>query len=150
MRKSLLGRVGGTGALLVMGIVVALAAVRQPEAHYPAHSPEGTVATYLGLLQNGQVDSAYALTAMDAGSLPMEQPMSLENFHQQYDQWGQRTHRAVLVRSSVRGQVATVTVDLSSFTGSVFGASDTTNRLTFTLRRHAGGWLITGPAYIWP
>ena len=148
--RSLVVIAGGVGILLIVGIIVAVAGGRQPEARYPAGSPQGRVATYLRLLQDGQVDKAYALTALDGDGSSMEPAITLQRFHLQYDQWSQRSHRVILVRSSVAGGSASVTVDISAFSGGAFGASDTTNRQTFTLIRHAGAWRITGPQYVWP
>jgi hypothetical protein len=102
------------------------------------------VATYLRLLQGGQVDAAFQMTDFSGwGST-----MSLNNFHQQYDNWSQQSHRVVLVQSQVQSDTASITVDISTFSGGAFGASDQTYRQTFTLERRSTGWLITGPAYI--
>ena len=140
MQRSILVLIGGVGALLVAGIVVALMAARQPEVAYPPESPEGTVATFLRLLQDGQVDQAYELVAME---------LDREAFHQRYGDWSQRAHRVTLVRGSTTGDRATVTVDVSTFSGGAFGASDYTNRETFTLERRNGTWRITGPEYLY-
>jgi hypothetical protein len=127
-------------ALLVAGIIVALVASRRTDTAYPANSPEGTVATYLRLLQNGQADQAYDLVAIDRDR---------QAFIRQYGDWSQRTHRVTLVNSNTSGDRATVTVDLSTFSGGAFGASDTTNRQTFTLEQRGGKWRITGPDYLY-
>ena len=140
MYRSLLVLLGGAAALLAAGVVVALVAVRQPETAYPAHSPQGTVATYLRLLQNGKVDTAYALVAMD---------MDRERFHEQFDTWSQTPHRVTLLQASTSGSDASVTVEIAAFSAGPFGASDRTSRQTFTLVRQGGAWRITGPEYLY-
>ena len=135
MYRSLLVLLGGAGALLAAGVVVALVAVRQPETAYPAHSPQGTVATYLRLLQDGKVDTAYALVDMD---------IDRERFHEQFDTWGQTPHRVTLLQADTNGPDASVTVEIATFSAGPFGASDRTSRQTFTLVRQGGAWRITG------
>lgn len=149
IQRSILLLMGATGALLAVGIVVALAAARQPAARYPATSPQGTVATYLRLLQDGQVDRAYTLVSMDAPS-PMQQPMTLSLFHQQFDNWDQTARRVTLIHTDTSADTASVTVEIAAFSAGAFGASDQTGRQTFTLARLHGMWRITGPAYIYP
>ena len=141
MYRSLLVLLGGASALLAAGVVVALVAVRQPETAYPAHSPQGTVATYLRLLQDGKVDTAYALVAMD---------MDRERFHEQFDTWSQTPHRVTLLQAGTSGSDASVTVEIAAFSAGPFGASDRTSRQTFTLVRQGGAWRITGPEYLYP
>jgi hypothetical protein len=141
MYRSLLVLLGGAGALLAAGVVVALVAVGQPETAYPAHSPQGTVATYLRLLQNGKVDAAYALVSMDTDR---------SSFHQQFDTWSQTPHRVTLVQAGTSGRDASVTVDIAAFSAGAYGASDQTGRQTFTLVRRGGVWRITGPEYLYP
>ena len=133
MYRSLLVLLGGAGALLAAGVVVALVAVRQPETAYPAHSPQRTVATYLRLLQDGRVDTAYALV-----------------FHEQFDTWSQTPHRVTLLQAGTSGPDASVTVEIAAFSAGPFGASDQTHRQTFTLVRQGGAWRITGPEYLYP
>ena len=149
MRRPLVIMIVGMAGILTVGVLVALFASRQREATYPANSPQGTVATYLHFLQRGQVDEAYALTSMDVNPA-FGPPMSPEMFHQQFDSWGRRSHRVTLVRASTRGRRASVTVDISSFSGGPFGASDETHEQTFTLARRGNGWRITGPPYLYP
>ena len=141
MYRSLLVLLGGAGALLAAGVVVALVAVRQPETAYPAHSPQRTVATYLRLLQDGRVDTAYALVAMN---------MDRERFHEQFDTWSQTPHRVTLLQAGTSGPDASVTVEIAAFSAGPFGASDQTHRQTFTLVRQGGAWRITGPEYLYP
>ena len=140
MYRSLLVLLGGAAALLAAGVVVALVAVRQPETAYPAHSPQGTVATYLRLLQDGKVDTAYALVDMD---------IDRERFHEQFDSWSQRPHRVTLLQAATSGSDASVTVEIAAFSAGAFGASDRTSRQTFTLVRQGGAWRITGPEYLY-
>ncbi len=87
MQRSMVVIVGAALALLVAGIVVALVASRRAEAPYPPDSPEGTVATYLRLLQSGQADQAYGLAAMDRDR---------QDFIRQYGDWSRRSHRVPL------------------------------------------------------
>ncbi len=111
---------GGVGALLVVGIVVTIVVAGHSETSYPPTSPQGTLASYLRLLQAGQVDRAYATVSMG---------MDLGQFHQQYDSWSQRSHRVTVVQSSTTDDsTASVTVDISTFSGGTFGASDQTGR----------------------
>ncbi len=140
MQRSILLLVGGAVILLVTGIVVALLTARQPETAYPPDSPEGTVASFLRLLQDGQVDQAYALGALN---------LDREEFQQRFADWNQRSHRVTLVRSNTSGDTATVTVDLATFSAGPFGAEDQTRRETFTLERKDGTWRITGPEYFY-
>ncbi len=132
--------VGGTIALLLAGVVVTLLVTRAPETVYPEDSPEGTVATYLRLLEDGEVEQAYALVSMR---------IDREQFRQQFSYWSERAHRVTLVRSSMQGDSATVVVDISTFSGGAFGPSDQTRRQSFTLRRQNGSWRITSPEYLY-
>src|SRR5207248_3870933 len=115
-----------------------------------------TVATYLHLLQNGRVDTAYALVAMDRAcrSSALQPPgqvcLDRERFHEQFDNWSQRPHRVTLLQAGTSGADASVTVEIAAFSGGAFGASDQTSRQTFTLVRQGGAWRITGPDYIYP
>jgi hypothetical protein len=143
MYRSLLVLLGGAGALLAAGVVVALIAVRQPETAQPAHSPQATVATYLRLLQNGQVDTAYPLVQWQ----PCKSHvfcMDREHFDQQFEYWGQTPHRVTLLQAGTSGSDATVTVEIAVFSADAFGASDQTCRQTFRLVRQGGAWRITG------
>lgn len=140
IQRSVLLLVGGAVALLLAGVVVTLMVTRAPESVYPENSPEGTVATYLRLLEDGEVEQAYALVSMQ---------LDREQFRQQFSYWSERSHRVTLVRSSMDGDSATVVVDVSTFSGGAFGASDRTSRHTFTLRRENGAWRITGPEYLY-
>ena len=144
MQRSLVFLVGGVVAILVLGIVVATLVVRQPEATFPPNSPEGTVAAYLRLLQDGRVDEAYDLTAFDDSPMVMTR----SRFHEQYDRWSARPHRVTLVRSSVRGNDATVVVDVTAFNSGLFNSSDTGTTTTVTLRRTGDAWRVTGPTYL--
>ena len=135
---------GGTLVLLVGGIVFALVAVRQPETTFPAGSPEAAVATYLRLLQNGQIDDAYAMTALPSPSL------TRAYFHEQFDRWSQTPHRVTLLRSNTTGNQASVVVDISTFSPDIFGGGDRSSQQTFMLVRQDGAWRITWPDYLYP
>ncbi|GAC1401355.1 MAG: hypothetical protein NVSMB65_18880 [Chloroflexota bacterium] len=142
-RRSLLV-VGGVGALLLAGIVVALLAARQPETRFAANSPQGTVATYFRLLQEGKVDQAFAMTSFEDSY----HVISPSDFHQQFDGWSQTSHRVTAVSTTTTGSTASVTVDISAFSGGTFGASDRTHRATITLARKGSAWRITGPQWL--
>ena len=142
MRRSMLGATASVVILLVLVGGVTSYAARRGDTAYPAGSPEATLSAYLRLLQDGQVDRAYALVSPAMGVTPPD-------FHQQYDTWGQQSHRVTLVRSTVAGGSASVTVDITTFSAGPFGASDDTSRQTFTLAHGRGGWRVTGPVYLY-
>ena len=150
LRRSLAILAGGLALLILIGVTVTVIASRQAEATFPADSAPGTVATYLRLLQDGQIDDAYALTAFPDSREGPRSPATREGFHQQMDRWSQQPHRVLLVRSNTNGAQATVVVEVSTFIPDVFGASDRTIQQTFTLERRAGAWRITGPVYLYP
>ena len=114
------------------------------------------VADYLRLLQNGQVDEAYALTAFEPAPIPAPYgppylaPTTREGFHQAFDAWSQTPHQVVLLRSSVTGDRASVTVEVATFSPDVLGGGDRRSQQTFTLVRQNGAWRITGPSYLSP
>lgn len=147
MQRSMAILIAGVAVLLLIGVVFALVASRRPETTFPPDSPEGTVATYLRLLQDGQVDEAYALTALEDA-----RPMTLEDFHRQFDRWSQTPHRVTLLRSNAASERASVTVEISTFSSApgLFETADRTSQQTFTLVRREGTWLITGPRYLYP
>jgi hypothetical protein len=144
-QRSLLIVAAGAALLLLCGTVVGLAAGHQSAPAYPRNSPQAAVATYLRLLQSGKFDAAFQMTDFSG----QDASMSTNDFHQQYDNWSRQSHRVTLVQSQVNGDTASITVDISTFSGGAFGASDQTYRQTFTLERLPKGWLITGPEYIW-
>jgi hypothetical protein len=133
--------VGAVG-LLVAGVIVAIVSSNRPATTFPAGSPEATVATYLRLLQNGQVDEAYTMTAFTQPTI------TREDYHQRFEYWTQQPHRVTLLRTSTTGDQATVTVETSTFRPGLFEADDSTVQQTFTLVRRQGNWLITGPDYL--
>lgn len=148
----------GVLVLLFAGVTVAIVVSRQPAATFPPGSPQATVAEYLRLLQNGQVDEAYALTAFEPGPIPspygapygVRPPMTREEFHQAFDAWSQTPHQVVLLRSTATGDRASVTVEIATFNPDVFGGGDRRNQQTFTLVRQNNAWRITGPSYLYP
>jgi hypothetical protein len=148
LERSILLLIGGMGALLALGIAIALVAAHRPEASYPPGSPQQAVATYLRLLQDGKVDQAYAMTAFREGPNGFRVPR--EQFNQMFGDWSSRSHRVTLLRASTKGSSATVQVEISAFSGNLFGGSDQTSRQTFTLSRRHGAWRITGPEYLYP
>jgi hypothetical protein len=144
--RSLWIAIGGVAILLVAGIVSAAVLSRQHVASYPAGSPAWTVQRYLSYLQQGQVDQAYDMSNIQDG--PFGEPMTRAQFHQQFDNWSQTSHRVTLVRSSRHDDQASVDVAISSFSAGPFGSSSGTQRTTFTLERHGKHWVITGPFYL--
>ncbi|GAC1474107.1 MAG: hypothetical protein PVSMB7_28810 [Chloroflexota bacterium] len=131
--------IGAVGLLLIVGIVVAVVGTRSNGTSYPANSPEGTVQRYVVLLQSGKVDRAYAMTDLID---------TRQEFHNQFDSWNKDSHRVTLVHTYKHGSEASVTVDVGTFSGGPYGASDNTQRTTFTLQRHGVGWRIVGPEYL--
>jgi hypothetical protein len=142
--RSVLKWLGVLGALTAIGLILALFALRQPAKSYPKGSPEHAVAAYLEYLQQGNVDRAYSMTSFPPSGIPGD-PRS--NFHQQWDGWSARSHRVTVVHTSRFGNGASVTVDVEAFSGGPLGASDTSNRATFTLRHEHGSWRIGGPLF---
>ena len=149
MRRPILVALGGASALLIVGMLISLVMARQPAATYAVDSPPGAVAAYLRLLEEGQVDRAYAMVSASAMTNgPYGSAMTLSDYHRQFDNWSQRSHRATLVRSQVTATTASVVVDIATFSGGAFGGSDNTQRVTFTLVQAKGRWLISGPQYL--
>jgi hypothetical protein len=143
--------IGGVGALLLVGIIVLVIVTHQSETTYPPNSPQQTIATYLRLLQRGQVDEAYKLTSLTSPNEDADpSPMSRQDFHAEFDNWSQQSHRVTLLRTNTSGNQSSVTVEVSVFSGDAFGGSDETSRLTFTLVRRHGEWRITGPSSLYP
>ncbi|MCL4545885.1 MAG: hypothetical protein M1118_15065 [Chloroflexi bacterium] len=68
IRRSTAALFGAAAVILAVGIAVALIAGRQPEATVAPDTPAGAVATYLRLLQRGQFDDAYAMTAFSSAA----------------------------------------------------------------------------------
>lgn len=144
MPRSVALLAGGAGLLLVAGVVLALLAPRRAETSFPPGSPEATVACYLRLLQDGQVDQAAALVDFDG-----PRPLTSEQFHQQYDQWSRNTHRVTLLHSETSGEQASVRVEIATFSPGAFGAEDRTAQATFTLVRRDGAWRINDPPFLY-
>lgn len=150
--RSMVALIGGIVALLLAGLTLALLTSRRPEASFPPDSPEGTVATYLRLLQDGRLDEAYALTAFESPGGPgyPDGPLTATQFQQRFDRWSQSPHRVTLLRANTTGERASVIVEISTFSPDAFGGSDNTSQQTFTLARRDGVWRITGPPYLRP
>jgi hypothetical protein len=142
MQRSMLVMLIGTVVLLLAGVLVALVTAHRTPTTFPAGSPQATVATYLRLLQDGQVDDAYAMAAFD------QPTMTRERYHQAFDHWNQQPHRVTLLRTTVTTDQATVTVEISTFTSTLLGAGDHSSQQTFTLLLRQGHWLVTGPPYL--
>jgi len=145
IHRSLAVVIAGTIALLVLGLIVAVIASRQPEASFPADSPQATVAAYLRYLQSGKVDDAFALTKFDNDG----PPLTASRFHQQMDRWNQTPHRVTLLKTDVQGDRATVVVEVASFSPDAFASTDHSSRQSFTLIWRDGAWVITGPQFLY-
>lgn len=143
LQRSVLALLGGAVALLLVGVVIAVAASRQPETTYPPGSPEATVADFVRLIEAGKLDEAYALTDI-AG-------LTRERFDEQFDPAirGDSSRRVTLIRTNVDGDAATVVGAISTLSDpDSLDVSEYTNRQTYRLRRENGRWLITGPSYL--
>jgi hypothetical protein len=133
------------GALVVLGLIVAVIALRRPQATYPAGSPQRAVQHYLSLLQAGKVEMAYRMTDFPMSSNGND--ITDAQFHEQWDNWGQTSHTVNLVRTVTSGNRSAVTVDDSPSSTGFLSGSNSGVRFTFTLLHGRHGWLITGPAY---
>jgi len=142
IQRSVLGLLGVSIVLLLAGVVVAIAASRQPEKTYPPGTPEAVVADFIRLVEAGKLDEAYELMAIPG--------LSRERFDEQVDPAyrNESSRRVTLIGSDVNGGNATVDVAIStlSYTDAL-DVSEYTNRQTYHLRRENGRWLITGPRY---
>jgi hypothetical protein len=132
------------GALVVLGLIVAVIALRRPQATYPAGSPQRAVQRYLSLLQAGKVEAAYDMTDF---ALSSNGDVTDSEFHQEWDNWGQTSHTVNLVRTVTSGDSSAVTVEGTPASTGLFAGSTSGYRVTFTLLHGRRGWLITGPAY---
>ncbi|MCL4508691.1 MAG: hypothetical protein M1296_04090 [Chloroflexi bacterium] len=150
IQRSTAALFGGAAVILVAGIVVALIAGRQPEATVAPDSPAGAVATYLRLLQRGQFDDAYAMTAFSSAAKGPAYEMTHDGFVQQYSHWSEQPHRVTLIRATTTSDHANVVVEISTFEPGPFGPSDRSSQQIFTLERRDATWRITGPVYLYP
>jgi hypothetical protein len=133
---------GGAVAVLLLGVVITVAASRQPETTNPSGTPEATVANFVRLIEAGKLDEAYALTDIEG--------LTPERFDEQFDPafTGDSSRRVTVVRTNVKGNNATVVVAISTFSDSdSLDVSEYTYRQTYRLKRENGQWLITGPSY---
>lgn len=131
--------IGAIVVLLVVGVVVALRNSDSKGTVYPLSTPQGVVQRYLSDLQAGKVDAAYDLTV---------QFITRQEFHNRFDNWNSRSHRVDLAATHVDAETATVSVDISTFSAGPTGADSSTNRVTFSLVRHAKTWRISDPDYL--
>ena len=142
LQRSVIALLGGAVAVLLIGVVIAVAASRQPETTYAPGTPEATIANFVRLIEAGKLDEAYALTDIKG--------LTRERFDEQFDPafTGDSSRRVTLVRTNVSGNNATVVVAISTFSDSdSLDVSEYTNRQTYRLKRENGRWLITGPSY---
>jgi hypothetical protein len=120
---------------------MAVIATRTTEPTYPAGSTPHAVTTYLRLRQEGKVDAAYTMTAF------ADDGVTRDDFHAQWDNWGQTSHSVRVVVASTRGNSAGVTVAVSDLTPGPFVRPGQEVRQTFTLARKQDVWRVTGPSY---
>ena len=94
LQRSVIGLLGGAVAVLLIGVVIAVAASRQPETTYPPGTPEATVADFVRLIEAGKLDEAYALTDIEG--------LTRERFDEQFDPafTGDSSRRVTLVRTT--------------------------------------------------
>ncbi len=141
--------VSGIVLMLALGIVLTIAAARQPEASFPPGSAAATVASYLRLVQHGQADEALDLTDFTRPVGSSNVPVPRAEFYQWAHRWSQQAHRVLLVRSSEHDGQASVVVEVTAFSPGLF-AADREIQQTFTLQRHNGVWKITSPLFLYP
>ncbi len=142
LQRSVVALLGVAVALLLAGVVVAIAASRQPEATYSPGTPEAAIADFVRLIEAGKVDEAYALTAIPG--------LSRERFREQVDPAyrSESSRRVTLIRSEVKAETATVDVAITTLSHTdALDVSEDTTRQTYRLKRVNGKWLITGPTY---
>lgn len=138
--------IGGAILLLIAGIVLSVVLSHSEQTvTYRPNSPQRTVQRYLNLLQSGKTDAAYSLTDITNFG---PGTMSRAQFDQQFASWSGTSHQVTMGSTMVAGRSATVTVEISSFSGGPFGASTGSNRVAITLEKIGGRWLVTGPPYL--
>ena len=125
---------GGAGLVLLAGLIVTLLVVREPEAAYAPNSPQSTVASFLRQLEQGEVDSAYALTTTATDR---------QSFQQQFGAWHSTSHRVALMQTTTNGNIASVTVRIRHFSAGAIGLPEESSEATFTLERQGGTWRIS-------
>jgi len=139
-RRSVWAPAAAVGVLLLTGILVAMLVARNERATvYPANSPVGTVQRYVRLLQNGKLTAAYAMVYTSEGE---------SEFDSEYGDWSSRSHQVTLVSTDRQRATASVTIEISGVDAGPFGASNSSQRVTFHLDQHGRGWIITDPPYL--
>ncbi len=129
---------GGALALLVVVAVVA-ALIGRPEP-LPGTSPEGVVQRYLQAVFDRDVDTAVATLTPELASCRVPLAAELE-----YPREGET---ARLLSSTVTGDTARVTVEISRSGGAPLEPAGRNLRVEFALRRDGERWRISaGP---WP
>jgi hypothetical protein len=122
------------GVIVVVALIVVLS--RGAAAPFDASTPEGVVQRYAQAVSDGRLDDARVYVSDTADiecydyDLGVEQP------------------RLTFVSTDISGDVATVTVNLTTTYGySLFGSSESSYEELFTLERGTGEWQITKAPY---
>jgi serine/threonine protein kinase/DNA-binding SARP family transcriptional activator len=147
-RRSLLNwrqALAGVATILVLLLSVAFVLVQGVTSHarFPSGSPQEAVASYFRLLQGGQVDSAFQLTA--SAQLPNAET-ARKRFHAVFGAWRRKARGVSVLDAQTFRNGAKVTVDVTIFDGNALGESDTTTRRTVNVVYSHGRWRIQDPA----
>jgi hypothetical protein len=123
------------GAILVLlaALVITPVVSRQSETVYAPNSPEATVPGFFRLLEQGQLDGAFAQTTMTIA------PVS---FRRHCATWHNTSHRVTLVETRTYGTYRTVTVAIQYFAGGAVGLPERSTQATVGLVRESGAWHI--------
>lgn len=138
----LIGFLAGTAVLVVAGILAVLLTSGQKPKEYPANTPVGVVQRYLLALESGRATDADEYLSKTV----TDKREHVERFPSQRDP--DRATRMVLVSEEIKGDTATVVVEITTFMRTDPASSSSWRQtVTFQLKQEAGGWRITSPAY---
>jgi len=134
LHRAMVLLLGGASLVLLMGLLITLVVVRQPETAYAPNSPQAAAASFLRLLEQSHIDAAYVLTtkALDG-----------QSFHRQFVAWHSTTHRVSLVQTAIHGDMAAVDLTIRRFAGGAVGLPEQSYQATLTLERVAGTWRVS-------
>ncbi len=124
--------------LVALAVVAAVLAATRTGPQLPSGSPEATVQDYLQLVHDHDLDGA-------AGLLDPDRGCTVDDLEQAYVE---RDARMVLRDSDVRGDRATVRIEIVRGSGGPFGVDTWTSEERFDLVRDGDRWVITGEP--WP
>lgn len=135
--RILLAAVAG---LLLLAVVAAVLSVIRDDPEYAEGTPEATVQSYVvaAVAQDGEEAVRHLDPADGCTARHVEEG------------WINPASRVVLRDTEIRGDRATVRVDILTPSGDPFSPSEWSDRQTFDLRLVDGEWLISGtpwPAY---